>query len=342
MLLLTDRRAGSHVSHGVRLVWAFGLVLFSAACDAPNAMPPREASAAPDPPALASSPSPPPAAAEAPRREETPPRSAAPPDLTAFGGVDGAYPWPRNGDYEPLAERFAAPPEAVRVELDAGGYSHWLRHLPLRPRGTPVLGYHGRTILDGSDRRLGAVVDLDLIGADLQQCADTVLRLRAEYLRASGEADRIAFHFVSGFYSRWADYRKGTRIRLVDGGRRVEPYGGGRADDSRQAFEGYLRDLFSYASTISLAREAKPVAEIAVGDFFILPGGPGHTVMVVDLARGADGQTYGLLAQGFMPAQDLHVLRASAASPWYRLDPGEPVDTPMWEPFPWASLRRLE
>lgn len=322
--------------------WLAALFLALAACDGPSAVAPPPVA---DPPAPSAPPAP-----EAPRApvpvategSAAPSPPAPPPDLSAFGGPEGAYPWVRRGDYEPLAARFAPPAGAARLPLEPGSYGHWLRHLPVRPDGTAVLGYHGRTILEPHDRRLGAVIDLDLIGDDLQQCADSILRLRAEYLRARGEADEIAFHFVSGFYSRWADYRRGTRIRLVDGGRRVEPYAGGRADDSRKAFEGYLRDLFSYASTISLAREARRVDdEIAVGDFFILPGGPGHTVVVVDLARGAGGALYGLLAQGFMPAQDLHVLRASASSPWYRLTPGEAVDTPMWAPFPWDSLRRL-
>jgi hypothetical protein len=323
------------------------VLLFCAACEAPTGAPPREAAAATASPRLEHAESRG-AGVEASDEgtatgSETGVVPAPEAALAPFGGPVQAYPWPRvSARYVPLAERLAPPEGARRVELARGSYGAWLRYLPVRPSGAEVKAFDGRRILAGDDRRLAAVVDLDLIGADLQQCADTILRLRAEYLHASGEDDRIGFHFVSGFHARWADYRRGTRVRLVDAGRRVEPYQGAKADASRRTFERYFIDLFSYASTVSLAREAKPVTgEPAVGDFFILPGGPGHTVVIVDLARGADGSLFALLAQGFMPAQDLHVLRASPASPWYRLESGEPVDTPMWAPFPWSSLRRL-
>lgn len=256
---------------------------------------------------------------------------------------DQIYPWTRKReDYEPIAARFAPPPGAIRAPAPAGSYAHWLRHLPLRAPGTAVRSYDDRVILSADDGRLAAVVDLDLIGQDLQQCADTVLRLRAEYLRVRGRHEAITFDYTNGWASRWSRWKAGFRPRLV--GNHEVKIVRRAADDSRQSFDRYLLDLFSYAGTVSLAREASEVkpGAIEAGDFFILPGGPGHTVLVLDLARDGEGQTYALLGQGFMPAQDFQVLRASSRSPWYRLDPEAPVDTPMWKPFPWSSLRRLE
>lgn len=286
------------------------------------------------------------APSDASRAETSPPATEAAPAPRTDNrpaDPDQTYPWPRErADYEPLAARFAPPAGAIRAPAPAGSYAHWLRHLPLRAAGTSVEAYDGRTILDADDRRLAAVVDIDLIGQDLQQCADTVLRLRAEYLRVRGRDDAISFDYTNGWASSWSRWKAGFHPRVV-GAREVKivrrP-----ADDSRKSFDGYLRDLFSYAGTISLAREATPVEPEALeaGDFFILPGGPGHTVLVLDLARDAEGHTFALLGQGFMPAQDFQVLRASSRSPWYRLDPEDPVDTPMWDPFPWSSLRRLE
>jgi hypothetical protein len=49
-----------------------------------------------------------------------------------------------------------------------------------------------------------------------------------------------------------------------------------------------------------------------------------------------------LLAQGYMPAQSVHVLKNPAsASPWYALDFGAELRTPEWT-FRRTDLRRFE
>ena len=67
-----------------------------------------------------------------------------------------------------------------------------------------------------------------------------------------------------------------------------------------------------------------------IGDFFIQGGFPGHAVIIVDMAEAIEPKTgggrrkYFLLAQSYMPAQDMHVLRNPAGeSPWYAFDTGE-------------------
>jgi hypothetical protein len=73
-----------------------------------------------------------------------------------------------------------------------------------------------------------------------------------------------------------------------------------------------------------------------------MPGSPGHAVLVLDLARAADGRRVALLGQGFMPAQSFHVLRPSREGTWFAIDPGTSgIKTPFWPTFPWSSLRRL-
>ena len=59
-----------------------------------------------------------------------------------------------------------------------------------------------------------------------------------------------------------------------------------------------------------------------------------------DLAN-AEGHRVALVGQGFMPAQDFHVLSPGGAeAPWFPLE-GDAVATPFWKPFPWSSLRRF-
>jgi hypothetical protein len=94
-----------------------------------------------------------------------------------------------------------------------------------------------------------------------------------------------------------------------------------------------------------LARELERVADasrIEAGDVFIQGGFPGHAVLVVDVAEDARGQRAVLLAQSYMPAQDIHILRNPKPSdnPWYVIAGDEPLTTPEWG-FPAGSLRRF-
>ena len=99
----------------------------------------------------------------------------------------------------------------------------------------------------------------------------------------------------------------------------------------------------AWANTVSVKRQAAPVqqSELRPGDFFVLPGNPGHAVLVLDLAQAADGRQRALLGQSYMPAQNAYVLRPRPDAVWFDLDRSQAVDTPFWEPFPWDSLRRL-
>ncbi|MFQ9801382.1 MAG: DUF4846 domain-containing protein [Clostridia bacterium] len=88
-------------------------------------------------------------------------------------------------------------------------------------------------------------------------------------------------------------------------------------------FAKYLNMVFAYAGTLSLAEESTPVTDISyikTGDFFIKGGSPGHAVIVLDTAVNEDtGEIAFLLAQSYMPAQDIHILRnpLHIDDPWY-------------------------
>ncbi len=65
-------------------------------------------------------------------------------------------------------------------------------NIPLLMDDAPVLLYNGNP--KARQDVHAAVLDLSVGTRDLQQCADAVIRLRAEYLIESGREDEIAFN----------------------------------------------------------------------------------------------------------------------------------------------------
>lgn len=277
------------------------------------------------------------------------PVPAEPPPPPAPVAVDD-YPWlPAMAADDPLPPlirletRFATPEGFTRVTVASDSYAAWLRGLPVRTDRTHVLAYDGDRLL----RPSAAVIALDVGTRDLQQCADTVIRLHAEYLWHRGQADKAAYHFTSGDRSAWRDWRRGERFRIS--GARVERSRGAARSNTWKSWRGWLTHLFRYAGTQSLRLDSAPVGDtpFVAGDFLVHPGGPGHAVVLLDIAEHADGRRIALIGQGFMPAEDLHVLQMPGAldGVWFALPPPGPgaIQTPSWpRPFGRAQARRFE
>ena len=67
------------------------------------------------------------------------------------------------------------------------------------------------------------------------------------------------------------------------------------------------------------------------GDVLIRGGFPGHAIMVMDVATNAEGNRIYILAQSYMPAQDIHLLNNPSnqqISPWYLVKKEERIVTP--------------
>ncbi len=90
------------------------------------------------------------------------------------------YPWKKDIDYHnTLINRIPTPAGFTRTQVSVNSFGDWLRHLPLKPKGSKVLVYYG----EEKHRQdvHAAVVDIDTGTKDLQQCADAVMRVKAEY-----------------------------------------------------------------------------------------------------------------------------------------------------------------
>jgi len=107
-------------------------------------------------------------------------------------GQDSVY----NPDGTTVLTRFKPLQSYRRTIAETGSFGSFLRHLPLKPHGTDVLLYDG-SVKPGEGVHC-AVVRMDIGDKDLQQCADAIIRLRAEYLFESNQFAKISFHFTNG------------------------------------------------------------------------------------------------------------------------------------------------
>ena len=230
-----------------------------------------------------------------------------------------------------IISRFIPPEGFVRVETAEGSFERYLQTLPLKADGTKVTLYDGEV----KYRQVyAAILDMDIGSKDLQQCADTLIRLRAEYLYSMGRYDDINFRFVSGFEAKFSKWREGYGI-TVSGGTKASWYAKSSNDSSPESFSRYLEVVYTYAGTLSLIDELKDKAieDLAIGDVFIIGGSPGHCAMVADAAVNPDtGEKVFLLVQGNMPAQEVQVVMGQKRlSPWYSADIVNILRTPEWQ-----------
>ncbi len=204
-----------------------------------------------------------------------------------------------------------------RQETKNNSFAEWLRNVALKSDKTVYL-YDGNKKLNQGAQY--AVLDISVGKKDLQQCADAVMRLRAEYLYSQRRFNEIVFY---------------------DNAKKAYRFSGAQ---NRAAFDKYLEQVFSWCGTLSLENQLTPVKlfkNIQAGDVLIKGGSPGHAVIVMDVAQNAQGEKIFLLAQSYMPAQDIHILRNtgnSNLSPWYAVDEEKMIETPEWT-FTQSQLR---
>lgn len=193
-----------------------------------------------------------------------------------------------------------------RVSLAEKSFGYFLHEQFLKSDRTVYL-YNGKRKYNQTVQY--AVLNISTGTKDLQQCADAIMRLRAEYLKQQQKS--ICFADNAGKKYCWAQYK-------------------------HRGWQGYLEIVFGMCGTISLEKELNPKhwKDVTAGDVLIKGGSPGHAVIIIDIARHKiSGKLIFLLAQSYMPAQDIHVLQNfndKQLSPWYRTPSIETIATPEW------------
>lgn len=203
-----------------------------------------------------------------------------------------------------IRTRFQCPSGYQRIVSEMNSWAAYLQNLPLKPHGTPVRHFDGT--LKPNTAAYCAVVDLPLHGNQNHQCADAIMRLRAEYLFGQQKYNEIEFLFVNGTNFNYTNYLSGKT-------------------PTKSNLWSYLEKVFAFSSTLSLDKQLKSklTKDLAIGDVFIKGGSPGHAVIVVDKCINAIGEVKFMLAQSYMPAQDIQILVGDdEKTPWYNLNFG--------------------
>lgn len=241
-----------------------------------------------------------------------------------------------------IQTRFHVPSGFERVKSKENSFPAYLQNLSLKDITSPVK-YH-----DGSQKPnhnvYCSVVNLPIGRKNLHQCADAVIRLRADYLYNQKRYNQITFKLTNGFevpYSKWID---GFRVRVS--GNKTSWVRSHTPQNDDRTFAKYKEFIYTYAGTLSLAKEltAKPIGQMEIGDVFVQGGSPGHAIIVVDMAinPGTQEKCF-MLAQSYMPAQEIQILvnqKDSKNSPWYPLEFVERLQTPEWT-FLSTDLKRF-
>lgn len=221
-------------------------------------------------------------------------------------------PYPVNKEGTSVKERFPVPDGYERIEVEEGSFADFLRNYPLKTYGIPAYTFEG---IANEDASVVGVFNQDITPRDLQQCADAVMRLWAEYLYQREEYDRISFNFLNGFKCDYVSWASGKRIK-IDGNNVSWVETDNEEDYSYETFRKYLDMVHAYANTASLQMEMNTVLvnQLTIGDVFIMSAQQmnndyGHAAIIVDMAVHKEtGEKIFLVAEGNMPATETYIV----------------------------------
>jgi hypothetical protein len=324
--------------------------MLTATCARHQAPPTPEPSAKPSAPPTSASSSP---AASAPAPSapaSTTPAAPAPSESSARTPTSPtSYAWLATEPGKALAvdgtleTRIKPPPGYARVRVEPGSFGEWLRSLPMAPADTAVTRFDGAVAHPADDEYVAAVVAIDIGNVDLQQSADVLIRLHAEWLWSLGKKDAISYPGGPKLLMPLSRWEKGQRV-IAQGANVFWAVQAKPVDADYGEFRKYLDVVFNWANSASLSRrtEVVPPEALMPGDFFLHTKPPGHVAIVLDIAEKPSGERLAMLGQALSPTESVHVIRPGRATAWFSLRPGHAVITARSAAFGWEELRRLK
>jgi len=225
------------------------------------------------------------------------------------------------------------PPENFKIYNGKDSlYTAWLLYQKLRIDNKVYLYNHQAK---QNQQAQYAVLDIDIGNKNLLQCADAAIKLRADYLFKAGKRKQIIFNATTGQQLDFGKWQNGIRWKIKNDS--LETYKSSlQFEKDEESYDAFMELVYNYCGTYSLSHQLKPVNDtkfIEPGNIFVQGGFPGHAITVMAVAISEKGEKVFLLAQGYMPAQDIHILKNplnKTLSPWYELKEIFPLVTPEW------------
>ena len=251
-----------------------------------------------------------------------------------------------------LTERIDTPFKFKRIEVEKGSFADYIRSYPLKPAVNTLFLFNGEK-KQNQDAHC-AIFALP-IQNESQTDSGSIIALYAEYMYKMGMDEKITFHLTNGENLKWTDWQKNAeygrnfRSSLAGNLKKWTKYEKKAGKTERlQSFQNYLKKVLANTSILSMQTyetATTTFAALQIGDILWDLGKPGHLCLVVDICVNPEtSEKAVLLAQGFFPAQEFHIIKNPKRinDPWYHEeDFAFPVETPEYV-FPNESWRHAK
>ena len=235
-----------------------------------------------------------------------------------------------------IGTRFNPPAGYKRVQVSNDSFGKYLRDFKLREYTTKPLAYDtaAKTLANNDSAPAVSVLDMDLINkSNLQEAANSVIRLYAEFLYKQGRFDDIAFNLLTtpAFRLDFRTWSEGGR--LIEEGNSItwckehgEHCKHRDVDTGTEygVFKYYMQNVMLHSNISSLPSNMKSVSmnEVTVGDIIVYADSKIPDI-IVDMAENADGSKLLLIARGGNPASEIFIVRNESNSdlnPWHDMN----------------------
>jgi hypothetical protein len=230
-----------------------------------------------------------------------------------------------------------------RLPVESGSFASWLRHLPLKDQGVPVLDYRGRVFKTAGDSVVARVVDIDITGSRLEQCMDIIVRFYADYLWENNKTNGLSLPLPGGYRLDWDDWKQGLRPFFK--GLDMSLKNNSTPDSSEKSYRNYLNIVYAESHTQQFyhAYEQRNKMDVEIGDFIVKKGTKGHAILIVDMAEDERGERIVLIGNGDTPACQFFLLNFKNHQPWVPLSfDKENLNLPLKRKMTWDGLRRFD